>query len=80
MCAMSDTDLHAAVIQALGGKAKLAGLLGIDRDVLSKWHVRGIPARYWHRVVELTAQLDPPLIVTAADLDAAKLDTKAEAV
>lgn len=76
---MSDTDFHSAVIQALGGKAKLAVLLGIDRDVLSKWHVRGIPARYWHRVVDLAAQLDPPMTFTAADLADAKPDAKAEA-
>ena len=70
---MSDTDsFHSALIRDLGGKAKLADALGLDRDVLTKWHVRGIPSKYWHRVIELGAACLPPLVFTASDLQKTK--------
>ena len=70
---MSDTDnFHGDLIRGLGGKAKLAESLGLDRDVLTKWHVRGIPSKYWHRIIELGAALEPPLVVAAADLERTK--------
>lgn len=73
---MSDTlNFHNRLIHDLGGKAKLAAALDLTPAVLSKWHVRGIPSRYWHRVTELGAALDPPLVFTAADLDRTKPDT-----
>lgn len=73
---MSDTDhFHNDLIRELGGKAKLADALGLERDVLTKWHVRGIPSKYWHKVIELADSLDPPLVITAADLDRTKPDT-----
>lgn len=77
---MSDTDtFHSGLIRDLGGKAKLAEALGLERDVLTKWHVRGIPSKYWHRVIELGAACEPPLVFTAADLDRTKPETVARA-
>jgi hypothetical protein len=63
-------DLHAALIRSLGGKAKLAERLGLERHVLTKWHVRGIPSRYWHRVIELAHEAE--IAVTAEQLDRTK--------
>lgn len=68
-------NFHANLIRDLGGKAKLAEALGLERDVLTKWHVRGIPSKYWHRVIELGAGCEPPLVFTAADLDRTKSET-----
>ena len=67
-----DPDLHNTLIRALGGKARLAAMLGVDRALLTKWHVRGIPARYWHRIIALAQQLDPPIEVTPDDLEQSK--------
>jgi hypothetical protein len=71
---MSDAEnFHAGLIHAFGGKAKLAEALGLERVLLTKWHVRGIPSRYWHRVIELGASIEPePLVITAADLERTK--------
>jgi hypothetical protein len=63
-------DFHAALIRGLGGKARLAERLGLERDVLTKWHVRGIPSRYWHRVIELAHEAQ--IAVTAEQLDRTK--------
>lgn len=63
-------NLHASLIRSLGGKAKLAEHLGLERDVLTKWHRRGIPSRYWHRVIELAGSAE--IMVTAEDLDRTK--------
>lgn len=63
-------DLHAVLIRDLGGKAKLAEQLGLDRDVLTKWHRRGIPSRYWHRVIELARGAG--IAVSAEELDSTK--------
>lgn len=63
-------DFHADLIRRLGGKAKLADELGLERDVLTKWHRRGIPSRYWHRVIELARGIE--VTVTAAELDSTK--------
>jgi hypothetical protein len=73
---MSDPDnFHSSLIRDLGGKAKLADALGLDRDVLTKWHVRGIPSKYWHRVIVLAAACETKRSVTAADLERTKPDT-----
>ena len=70
---MRDTeDFHSSLIRGLGGKAKLADALGLDRIRLTKWHERGIPSRYWHKVVELGAACEPPLVFTAGDLERTK--------
>lgn len=73
---MSDTDnFHSGLIRDLGGKAKLADALGLDRDVLTKWHVRGIPAKYWDLVIDVGRQLTPPVTVTTAQLRNTKPST-----
>ena len=61
-----NSDFHHRLIVALGGKTKLARDLGISRVHLNKWHSRGIPASYWHRVMELAAAAG--LRVTAEQL------------
>jgi hypothetical protein len=61
-------NFHAAVIRKIGGRAFLAGALGLPSETVKSWAKRGIPARYWHRVVELAH--DPSL--TIADLDRTK--------
>jgi hypothetical protein len=68
---MSDIDpFHADLIRRLGGKTWLAGALGIPRNSITRWHERGIPSRYWHRVVDLAAAARPPIAVTEYDLEA----------
>jgi len=67
-----EAELHNRVIQALGGKAKLARALGLEPHRLSKWHVRGIPFRYLPHVIEMAAALEPPLTVTVRDLEMTK--------
>lgn len=47
------SDYHAELIVRLGGKAHLARLLGLGADAVTKWHVRGIPPRYWHRIEDI---------------------------
>lgn len=80
MCGMSDAvNLHQQVIQALGGKAKLAAMLDLDRHALSKWHTRGIPSRHWHKVISLAAAKAPSLKLTAEELDKAKPRTTGDA-
>lgn len=72
--AMDDTTQHhAALIRTLGGKAKLAERLGLESNVLTKWHVRGIPSRYWHRVIELARGAD--VAITADELERTKPGT-----
>jgi hypothetical protein len=63
---------HNRVIAALGGKARMAEALSLNANVLTKWHERGIPARYWGEVCEICATLDPPFPVTVAELKASK--------
>jgi hypothetical protein len=70
---MSETSTyHDNVIRALGGKAKLSDALGLSRDVLTKWHRRGIPSKYWYRVVEIGATSNPPVAISVAELDRTK--------
>lgn len=63
---------HNRIIAALGGKARLAEALALHPNVLTKWHERGIPARYWGEVVEICAALEPPFRVTIAELKRTK--------
>jgi hypothetical protein len=80
MEAMNQGDnFHSAVIRSLGGKTRLAEALGLGRDVLTKWHVRGIPSKYWHRVIELAASASPPIDLTADDLSRSKPETSSRA-
>jgi len=56
---------HRAIIEKVGGYAKLASVLGLGLETVKSWQKcdRGIPPRYWHRVMAL----DPSL--TAAYLE-----------
>lgn len=73
---MSDGDpYHNDLIKQLGGKAKLALALSLEPVVLTQWHARGIPSKYWHRVVLFAASLDPPVVVSATDLERTKPGT-----
>jgi hypothetical protein len=75
---MSDeATFHSDLIVRLGGKARLAEAFGIDH--VEKWHRRGIPSRYWHKVIELGATLSPPVEITFDDLERTKPATSAEA-
>jgi hypothetical protein len=64
-------NFHAAVIKKLGGRAYLAGVLRLPVETVKSWTKRGIPARYWHHVVDLAQ--DPDL--TIADLERTKPST-----
>lgn len=44
---------HVHLIKRLGGKTVLAAALGLERSVMAKWHVRGIPAKYWPVVAKV---------------------------
>ena len=73
---MSKIDpFHGDLIRRIGGKTWLAGALGLDRGIVTRWHERGIPSKYWHRVVAIGASLNPPVIVTADDLERTKPET-----
>ena len=61
-------NFHAIVIRKVGGRSFLAAALGVPSETVKSWPKRGIPARYWHRVVELAQ--DPDL--TIADLERTK--------
>lgn len=41
------------LIDALGGNAVVARELGAQPRAVWRWRERGIPARYWHRIVAL---------------------------
>ena len=43
----------------LGGSARVASLLGMKENTVSKWKRRGIPAQHWHRVIALSPELTP---------------------
>jgi len=60
---------HAHLISKFGGSAPLAKSIGVEPRLAIHWARRGIPARYWHRVVEAAAELDPPVHVTAHTLE-----------
>lgn len=72
-----DPDFHAALIRRLGGKTRLCGALGLDRDTVTKWHTRGIPSRYWHRIIDL-AQAAGLHDVTGERLEATKPATRSQ--
>lgn len=57
---------HAKIISRFDGKAELARALGLPLTRLSKWHTRGIPARYWPMVEQAAAERG--MIVTARDI------------
>lgn len=61
---------HPEVIKAFGGTKPLAEAIGVDPKLAVHWGRRGIPAKYWHRVVETA----PPALVrlTIVDLERTK--------
>ena len=65
-------EYHNAVIAAAGGKARLADALSLEQQVLTKWHERGIPSKYWGEVVDICAALNPPVLVSLAELKRTK--------
>jgi len=73
---MPDPEFHADVIRRLGGKAALCRSLGIEPVIAGKWHVRGIPSHYWHRVVRVAESVGGNPDVTAERLAATKPATK----
>ncbi len=60
-------NLHATVIKSLGGRASVARAFGLPAETVKSWPKRGIPARYWHRIVEMAAGSMPEL--TAHELE-----------
>ncbi len=60
---------HAHLISKFGGSGPLAKSISVEPKLAIHWPKRGIPARYWHRVVEAAAALDPPVEVTAHVLE-----------
>ena len=68
---MSDTiSFHGDLIRSLGGKAVVARALGEQPALACKWHVRGIPSKFWGEVVALAAKAG--ISVTLADLKRTK--------
>jgi hypothetical protein len=50
---------HARILEGLGGNGRVASLLGMKENTVSKWRRRGIPARHWHRILALVPDLTP---------------------
>ena len=42
---------HAKIVVALGGYREAAAKAGVKPIQAAKWGARGIPFRYWHRLV-----------------------------
>jgi len=72
-------ETHNRVIRAVGGKARLAEALSLSSKIVTKWHERGIPSKYWGEVVEICAALNPPYRVTIAELKRTKPTTASAA-
>ena len=69
---------HHEIIRKLGGPIALARDLGLSRpEAALHWPRRGIPARLWHRVVELAEQKEEP--VTFAALEDGRPSSRQEA-
>jgi hypothetical protein len=60
---------HAHLISKFGGAAPLARAINVEPKLAIHWPRRGIPARYWHRVVVAAAALNPPVHITAHTLE-----------
>ncbi len=52
---------HLPIIIALGGVRSLATAISVKPGQAIHWGHRGIPAKYWHRVVERAAERGLPL-------------------
>lgn len=62
---------HRAVIEQLGGNTVVAEALGLTGGAVCRWKIRGIPARYWPKLVRLARKLDPDATLTIDDLEVA---------
>jgi len=40
------------IIEAFGGRQAISTLTGADPDAVTQWRRNGIPAKYWHVLVE----------------------------
>lgn len=59
---------HAEIIRQLGGPTRLAKDLGLPVvATVGHWPSRGIPSRYWHRVVSLATERG--ISITFRDLE-----------
>lgn len=61
---------HYEVIAAFGGPRPLAAAIGIDPALSTHWVQRGIPAKHWHKVVNVAVARIPTL--TIDDLERTK--------
>jgi hypothetical protein len=69
-------NLHATVIRQIGGRTYLAGALRLPPETVKSWPKRGIPARYWHHVIELVHAKMPDL--TVMDLERSRPEGAAQ--
>lgn len=69
---------HAHLISKFGGSGPLAKSIGVEPKLAIHWPKRGIPARYWHRVVEAAATIEPPLEVSAHLLERLPAEDKVQ--
>jgi hypothetical protein len=76
---MATMNLHATVINTIGGRTYVARALGLPTETVKSWSKRGIPARYWHLIVELAAPKMPGLKIADLDLDHARPKAAQEA-
>lgn len=59
LCSMRGM-LARKIIDRLGGYRAVARHLGIVPMRVHNWTRRGVPARFWHRLVDLAAIVPPP--------------------
>jgi hypothetical protein len=50
--------------ESLGSQAELARRIGVDDTQVCKWKDRGIPARYWPRIIAVARARRYPLKLT----------------
>lgn len=76
---MEKPSTHQALITALGGPSDLARELDIYKPIPTTvhWPTRGIPSRYWHRVVEIAAKKG--MEITPHDLERMPIRAQAAA-
>jgi hypothetical protein len=53
---------HARILEDLGGHQRVAGLLRLKLNTVSKWRTRGIPACHWHRIIALSPGLTADML------------------
>jgi hypothetical protein len=68
----------AEIIAALGGKHEVARITGATPNAVTQWRRIGVPAKFWHVLVEHAAGAGVPGI-TFAVLQSSKPETPAEA-